>query len=187
MNAFSSGVIETVMVLRTAMATHLHFPNSSYSRCTRAAEASSPYLGVPSFAGSSEEENERAPAISRSRSLSFKLASMQIALCLLLALSPAAALAVTPESSRAVILAAQTGEVIGAASVCGVPEKALLKVGREIIGRIRDWATTPAEIERALLAHERAVERGAARVRRAGEGACHEARERFRALTQDDC
>ncbi|WP_375458548.1 hypothetical protein [uncultured Enterovirga sp.] len=61
----------------------------------------------------------------------------------------------------------------------------LVDVGREVIRRIRDLATTAADTERARLAHERAVERGAARVLRAGDTACPEARERFRALSQD--
>ena len=62
-------------------------------------------------------------------------------LSVLLAFVGTSAVAITPESSRAIILAAQSGEVIGAASVCGMPERELIEVGRQVIGRIRDLAT----------------------------------------------
>lgn len=105
-------------------------------------------------------------------------------LSVILAFVGASSLAITPESSRAVILAAQSGEVIGAASVCGMPERELVEVGRQVIGQIRDLATSDGELARARRAHEEAVSCGAERATRAGEKACPEALERVRALTR---
>ena len=107
---------------------------------------------------------------------------MRVPLAVFIAVAPAGASAVTPESSCAVILAAQTGEIIGGASVCGMPEDRLVMAGGKVIGRIRDLATSGAETARAQASHERAVRRGADQVARAGPEACRAAIDRFRAL-----
>ena len=74
--------------------------------------------------------------------------------------------------SEAVAIAARTGEVIGAAATCGVPDGELTAVGRKVITWAKNAAHDAAELRRAQSAHETAVSRGAARVRRAGESAC---------------
>lgn len=95
------------------------------------------------------------------------------------------AVAVTPTSSPAVIVSIRTGEVIGAAEACGVPHTELVELGRKVIG----WPGKPArhagELQRAQAAHESAVGHAAARVRRAGQGACAAAVRSFRQLERD--
>ncbi|MBM0203975.1 hypothetical protein JNW90_13280 [Micromonospora sp. STR1s_5] len=59
----------------------------------------------------------------------------------------------------------RSGEVIGAASACGVPESRLLAVGRTTIGLIREVARSSAEVERARRLHEQVVNRTAERLR----------------------
>ncbi|WP_375458494.1 hypothetical protein [uncultured Enterovirga sp.] len=54
---------------------------------------------------------------------------LRVLITLSVALFPAAATAVTPERSQAVTIAARTGEVIGAAAACGVPEAELVELG----------------------------------------------------------
>ena len=58
----------------------------------------------------------------------------RVLLIVSVALLPVAAAGVTPERSEAVIIAARTGEVIGAATACGVPEAELVELGRKVIG-----------------------------------------------------
>lgn len=96
----------------------------------------------------------------------------RVLLTISIALLPVAAAGVTPERSEAVIVAARTGEVIGAAAACGVPEAELVELGRRVIGWARDTARDAAELKRAQGAHEVSVTRAAARVRRSGRGAC---------------
>lgn len=96
----------------------------------------------------------------------------RVLLALSFALFPAAATAVTPKRSQAITLAARTGEVIGAATACGVPEAELMELGRRVIGWARDTARDAAELKRAQRAHEGSVTRAAARVRQTGRGAC---------------
>ena len=109
----------------------------------------------------------------------------RVLITLSVALLPAAATAVTPERSQAVSIAARTGEVIGAAAACGVPEAELVELGRRVIGRARDTARDAAELKRAQGAHEAAVNRGAARVRQAGRGACDAALTALHALERE--
>ncbi|MBM0206112.1 hypothetical protein JNW90_26160 [Micromonospora sp. STR1s_5] len=77
---------------------------------------------------------------------------------LLALVGPAAA--ITP-LSQAESMAWRSGEVIGAASACGVPESRLIAVGRITIGLIREVASSPAQAERARKLHEQIVTRTA--------------------------
>ena len=95
------------------------------------------------------------------------------------------AVAITPERSQAVTIAARTGEVVGAAEACGVPESELVELGRKVIGWARDTARDAAELRRAQQAHEAAVTRGADRVRRARGNACEGAVAAFRDLERE--
>lgn len=107
---------------------------------------------------------------------------MRALLCLSIVLHSSAAFAITPESSRAVILAARTGDAIGGASVCGVPEDRLASAGRRAAGQVRDLATSGAELARAQATHERAIRSGADRVARDGPDSCRTAIDRFRQM-----
>lgn len=109
----------------------------------------------------------------------------RVLLTLLVVLLPAATLAVTSERSQAVAIAARTGEVIGAAAACGVPEAELVELGRKVIGWARDTARNAAELKRAQSAHEASVTRGAARMRRTGAKACDAALAAFRDLERE--
>ena len=84
--------------------------------------------------------------------------------------------------SPAIALAANSGEVIGAASVCGVPEARLVALGRKVIGFIRDLATSAEELRAAQAAHESAVQRSAAVASRNKAEACGSAFNRFEEL-----
>lgn len=53
-------------------------------------------------------------------------------------------------------VATRTGEIIGAASACGVPDDELIALGRKVIGWARDAARDAAELRRAQAAHEAA-------------------------------
>lgn len=101
------------------------------------------------------------------------------------ALVTTSAVAITPERSQAVTIAARTGEVVGAAEACGVPESELVELGRKVIGWARDTALDAAELRRAQQAHEAAVTRGADRMRRAGGKACEGAVAAFRDLERE--
>jgi hypothetical protein len=81
----------------------------------------------------------------------------------------ASAWAVTP-LSPAESMAQRSGEVIGAAAACGVPESRLVAVGRTTVYRIREVARTPAEAERARKLHERTVASTAMKVRNQQNG-----------------
>ena len=109
----------------------------------------------------------------------------RVLITLSVALFPAAATAVTPERSQAVTIAARTGEVIGAAAACGVPEAELVELGRRVIGWARDTARDAAELKRAQRAHEVSVTRAAARVRQTGRGACDAALAALHALERE--
>lgn len=109
----------------------------------------------------------------------------RVLLTLSVALLPVAAAGVAPERSEAVTIAARTGEVIGAAAACGVPEAELIELGRKVIGWARDTARDAAELGRAQSAHEAGVTRAAARVRQAGRGACDAALSALHALERE--
>lgn len=79
-----------------------------------------------------------------------------------IALSTAPALA-QPNATPAERMATRAGEVIGAASACGVSEDRLVAVGRTVIEIIREVARSPAELRKAQAAHERAVTLAASR------------------------
>src|SRR4051812_12524089 len=83
-----------------------------------------------------------------------------------------AGLALRASADTAVNIASRTGEIIGAASACGMEAGGLLAVGYTVIGWARDQARTPAELKRARAAHEAAVRRGAARIEKQGPAAC---------------
>lgn len=101
------------------------------------------------------------------------------------ALTPAEVTAVTPERSQAVMVAARTGEVIGAAAACGVPEAELVELGRRVINWARDSARDAADLKRAQQAHEASVTRAATRVRQTGASACDVALAAFRELERE--
>ena len=68
-------------------------------------------------------------------------------------------IAASEARSRAVELARSTGEVIGAAMACDVPDERLIAIGKEVIGRVREAARSPREVGQARKAHEAAVKR----------------------------
>lgn len=100
------------------------------------------------------------------------------------ALVAAPALAITPISSPAILTAIRTGEIIGAAEACGLPEGELIELGRKVIGRFRETARDAAELQRAQTLHEQAVGRGAQRIA-TGRETCARAVEAFRALERE--
>ena len=87
----------------------------------------------------------------------------QMALVMLALMGPAHAL--SPEGSRAVLEAIRTGEIVGAAAACRAPDDRLIGVGRKVIHGIRAMAKSEAELERARVRHEQAVQRGAAKAK----------------------
>lgn len=88
-------------------------------------------------------------------------------------------------ASEAERIATRTGEVIGAASMCGTPEGELLALSRKVIGWARDTAKDAGELRRAQAAHEAAVIRSAAQAKKAGEGACAATARAFRDLEKE--
>lgn len=88
-------------------------------------------------------------------------------------------------ASEAETIAARTGEVLGAAAACGVPEPELVALARKVIGWARDSARDAGELRRAQTAHEAAVGRAAERIQRAGEGACAGTMRAFRELERE--
>jgi hypothetical protein len=99
-------------------------------------------------------------------------------------LAPAVVLLAWPAlaQSEAERVASRTGEIIGAASACGVSDDELIALGRKVIGWARDAARDAAELRRAQGAHEAAVQRGAARIKRAARSGCGAAVQAFREL-----
>lgn len=81
-------------------------------------------------------------------------------------------------------IAGRSGEAVGAAAACGVPNDELIAFARTFIRGIRQAATSDEELQRAQAAHEAGVQRGSDEVRRAGAAACPAAIERFRALAR---
>lgn len=88
-------------------------------------------------------------------------------------------------ASEAERIATRTGEVMGAAAECGLPEGELMTVARKVIGWARDTAKDAGELRRAQAAHEAAVNRSAARVQKAGVGACAATVRAFRDLERE--
>src|SRR4051812_40552785 len=75
-----------------------------------------------------------------------------------------AGIALRASAETAIDIASRTGEIIGAASACGMEAGDLLAVGYTVLGWARDQARRPAEVRRAETAHQAAVTRGAARI-----------------------
>ena len=96
-----------------------------------------------------------------------------------------AGLALRATADTAVDIASRTGEIIGAASACGMGAGDLLAVGYTVIGWSRDQARTSAELKRARAAHEAAVRRGITRIDKQGPGACPAAVAAFRDLQRE--
>jgi hypothetical protein len=67
-----------------------------------------------------------------------------LAAFLLLVTTPALA-----QVSPAELIASRTGEVIGAASACGISDERLIRVGEVVIGMARQAARSPEELSRA--------------------------------------
>jgi len=77
-------------------------------------------------------------------------------------------------SSPGIAEAVRTGEIIGGAMACGVPQGRILSVARSVTRRISELAQSPDEIRQARTFHEDAVKRASERIK-AGEGDCGEA------------
>lgn len=86
-------------------------------------------------------------------------------LTLIAVLAFAPAFAVTPESSPAVLSAMRSGEIIGAAVACGVPEEQLGPLRRKAAQAFRAKATSDADLDRAHLLYDQALAHGAEEVR----------------------
>lgn len=93
-----------------------------------------------------------------------------------------AASAQAASRSEAEAIATRTGEIIGGASACGIPEGELVALGAKVIRWARDSARSAAELKRAQEAHEAAVQRSADRVGWRGASACDATVRTFREL-----
>ncbi len=105
-----------------------------------------------------------------------------MALAMLALVGPAHAL--SPEGSPAVLEATRTGEIVGAAAACRAPDERLIAIGRKVIHGIRAMARSEAELERARVRHEQAVQRGAAKAK-AGQVSCEAALAALTALERE--
>jgi hypothetical protein len=100
----------------------------------------------------------------------------------LLAIVTGAGLYGHAKAETSVDIASRTGEIIGAAEACGMGAGDLISVGYMVIGWAREQARSKAELRRAQAAHEAAVTRAAARIRKEGPSACPAATAAFREL-----
>jgi hypothetical protein len=103
-----------------------------------------------------------------------------VASLLLMASSPS--LAITPESSRAVLLAVGSGEIVGAAIACGLTPLEQTVIRRQTSREIRSLSESEQEHARARSWYDRAIERAAAKAGQDGVKACPEVIGRARAL-----